>query len=174
MFTFAKIITNLFNMNENYQQPTHSMGFVEAIKVCFSKYVTFSGRASRSEYWWWTLFNVLISMVLNMFSPDATELVQYTSSGDFTDLMAFYGAHSGFYSLSFIVWLALLLPSLAVTARRLHDIGCSAWWMLLYFTCIGGIAIFVMTLLPSQHYPNQYGPVPGTEGDDFNNNGYIG
>ena len=73
------------------------MGFVDAIKTCFSKYATFSGRATRSEYWWFLLFYMIISII---------PLVQ-------------------------IAVLALIIPQLAVSWRRLHDIGKSGLWLFL-------------------------------------------
>ena len=77
------------------------MSFGEAIKVCFQKYATFSGRARRSEYWYFYLFTFLVSLVL--------------------DCIPLLGV------LSFVWWLAQLIPSLAVTVRRFHDIGKSGW-----------------------------------------------
>ena len=77
------------------------MSFGEAIKTCFEKYAVFSGRARRSEYWYFYLFTFLVSLVL--------------------DCIPFLGA------LSFVWWLAQLIPSLAVTVRRFHDIGKSGW-----------------------------------------------
>ncbi|MBR2863319.1 MAG: DUF805 domain-containing protein, partial [Bacteroidaceae bacterium] len=71
------------------------MGFVEAIKTCFSKYATFSGRATRSEYWWWALFTALVSWILFFVFPILVP----------------------------IAGLVFLLPSLAVLVRRLHDTG---------------------------------------------------
>ena len=97
------------------------MTFSESIKTCFGKYVDFSGRASRSEYWWFTLFSVVSQAVVN-FIP-------------------------------FIGWiyaLALLLPSLAATARRLHDIDRTAWWMLLYLVpvlSLMAIPIMIIVLI---------------------------
>ena len=83
------------------------MSFGEAIKVCFQKYATFSGRARRSEYWYFYLFTFLVSLVL--------------------DCIPLLGA------LSFVWWLAQLIPSLAVTVRRFHDIGKSGWNYLFFF-----------------------------------------
>lgn len=77
------------------------MSFGEAIKACFQKYATFSGRARRSEYWYFYLFTFLVSFVLNCIP-----------------LFGF---------LSSIWWLAQIIPSLAVTVRRFHDIGKSGW-----------------------------------------------
>ena len=78
------------------------MTFTESVKTCFQKYVDFSGRASRSEFWWFFLFTFVVRIV--------------------TTWIPFIG---------FIIALALLLPSLAVTARRLHDTNRTGWWMLL-------------------------------------------
>jgi uncharacterized membrane protein YhaH (DUF805 family) len=83
------------------------MGFVEAIQTCFSKYVTFSGRADRSEYWWFFLFNFLVSLV--------AELLDYAI---------------GASVISTIASLALLLPGIAVAVRRCHDTNHSGWWIL--------------------------------------------
>ena len=80
------------------------MGFTQAIGVCFRKYATFSGRAGRREYWWFFLFYAIVNLVAS-FIP----------------------------VVGFVIWLAVLLPSLAVTARRLHDTDRSGWWCLLPF-----------------------------------------
>jgi uncharacterized membrane protein YhaH (DUF805 family) len=96
------------------------MGFGEAIRTCFRKYVTFSGRARRSEYWYFYLFTVLVDIVaviLDAIVEGATGNAAretFRSSGPFET----------------IVNLALLLPSLAVTVRRLHDTNRSGWLLL--------------------------------------------
>lgn len=155
-------------MTQPYPNPQpRTMGFVEAVKTCFSKYVDFSGRASRAEFWWWYLFTLLIGIVLNCFMPDTTSLMEATANGDTEAVLSFYSSHGAFFGFTGLVNLALLLPSLAVMSRRLHDIGCSAWWMLLYFTCVGVIALLIMTLIPGQAYTNKYGPVPGTRDDQY-------
>lgn len=89
------------------------MNFVPAISTCLSKYATFSGRASRPEFWWFLLFQVLVSIAASMVGDTVAALVS----------------------------LALLLPALAVSVRRLHDIGKSGWWQLLVLT---GIGVFVL------------------------------
>lgn len=88
------------------------MNFGEAIKSVFSKYATFSGRARRSEFWYFFLFNALVSIGLSVIP-----------------FLNF---------LSFLWSLAVLIPMLAVTVRRFHDIGKSGWWYL--FTIIPGLA----------------------------------
>jgi uncharacterized membrane protein YhaH (DUF805 family) len=96
------------------------MNFVEAIKSGFNKYVTFSGRAARSEYWYWTLFAIIADIVAAIID-------------------AFVAL--GFVGL--VVSLALLLPSIAVAIRRPHDLDRTGWWLLLAFTGIGAIVLLV-------------------------------
>lgn len=101
-------------------------------------YVTFSGRAHRREYWMFFLINFCISVALNIVS-EATGLVL----------------------LSIIYSLAVLLPTLAVTSRRLHDTGRSAWWLLISFIpIIGMIALLVLCALEGDQNNNQYGSNP--------------
>lgn len=93
------------------------MTFQESIKVCFAKYADFTGRAIRSEYWWFALFTLLVSLVLSRVISEAL---------------------AGLFNL------AVLLPSLAVGARRLHDTGRTGWWQLLLFIpVIGWIVLLV-------------------------------
>lgn len=108
------------------------MGLVEAIKTCFSKYATFSGRATRSEYWWWALFTAVVSWILFFVFPILVP----------------------------IAGLAFLLPSLAVLVRRLHDTGrewYNIFWVLL--PAVGSIILLVFCLLGSKE-DNQFGPNP--------------
>ena len=86
-------------------------GFGEAISVCFNKYVTFSGRASRSEYWYFVLFSFLIGL--------ATVVVD----------MAIFGTDNDLSPINTLASLALLLPSLSAGVRRLHDTNRSGWWI---------------------------------------------
>ena len=114
------------------------MSFTEAISDAFSKYATFSGRSSRSAYWWFYLFNILILIVALL-----------------VDLAL--GTSGIIYA---IVGLGLLLPNLAVAARRLHDSGHSAWWLLIgILPLIGAIVLLVFTLQRSEP-PNQWGTGP--------------
>jgi uncharacterized membrane protein YhaH (DUF805 family) len=108
------------------------------------KYADFSGRARRAEYWMFTLINFVISAVL--FGVDN---LLGTGSGDSV------GVIGGIYSL------AVLLPSLAVTCRRLHDTDRSGWWMLIaIIPIIGAIVLIIFLVQDSTPGTNRYGPNP--------------
>jgi len=114
------------------------MGFADAIRSVLSKYVVFSGRARRSEFWWFALFALILYIVVGII-----------------DLAI------GSSVLLLIVALALLLPSLAVTVRRLHDTGRSGWWILISLVpFVGGIILLVFECQDSQPGANAYGPSP--------------
>ncbi len=103
------------------------MNFTDAVKTCFSKYADFNGVATRSEYWWFTLFIFLAAFAVGLVSD----------------------------KLAGLLWLAIVLPSLAVGARRLHDIDRSGWWQLLsLIPLIGGLVLLYWFLQPSG--PNRY------------------
>lgn len=113
--------------------------FISALK----KYAVFNGRARRAEYWNFTLFSVLISLVLAILE---------TSSGVGED-----GYLSGLFNL------AILIPSIGVTVRRLHDINKSGWFILLSFIpIIGWILMIVWLLTKGDEGVNKYGPNPKT------------
>ena len=108
------------------------MNFGQAISNCLSNYATFSGRASRSEFWWFFLFQVLASVAASMLSE----------------------------KLSGLVSLALLLPALAVGARRLLDIGKSGWWQLLMISGIGLLVLIYWWVQPTADDVSSYGSSP--------------
>jgi len=114
------------------------MSFSEAISDAFSKYVTFTGRSSRSAYWWFYLFGLLVVV--------AALIIDFAI---------------GTYPIIYVVaTLALLLPNLAVLVRRLHDAGHSGWWLLIgLLPLIGAIVLLVFTLQGSDQ-PNQWGNGP--------------
>lgn len=112
---------------------------------CWKKYATFSGRARRKEYWMFVLFNVIVAAVLGIIG---TILDNATGAGVITMIL------SGLYSL------AIIIPSIAVAVRRLHDTGRSgAWWFISFVPVIGGIWFIVLMFLDSVG-DNQYGPNP--------------
>jgi uncharacterized membrane protein YhaH (DUF805 family) len=122
------------------------MDFMTAVRTCFSKYVDFNGRARRSEYWFFVLFGVIVSIV--------TSILDSILGLDF-------GSGSGV--LGTVASLALLLPQLAVGARRLHDTGRSGWWQLLgIIPIIGWIILIIWFATDSKPGDNQYGPNPKT------------
>jgi uncharacterized membrane protein YhaH (DUF805 family) len=109
------------------------------------KYAVFSGRARRKEYWFFTLFNVIIIFGLNVID---------LSAGLYAET-AEIGLLSGLYSL------AVLLPSIAVGVRRLHDTDRTGWWLLIaLIPIIGVIVLLVFMVLDSSTGDNQYGPYP--------------
>lgn len=121
------------------------MNFFDAVKSCFSKYVVFSGRARRSEYWYFTLFVVVVSIPLGVLDA------------------LFFGATSGISPLTWVFSLATILPSIAVSARRLHDIGRSAWWILIAFTIIGAFVLLFWAVQNSEAGENKFGANPKGE-----------
>ena len=115
--------------------------YIEVLK----KYTEFSGRSRRKEYWYFALFNVIITIILTMLD---------TALGTLNELTG-YGVFNTAYSL------AVLLPSLGVSIRRLHDIGKSGWWLLIgLIPLIGAIILIVFFIKDSQPGENQYGPNP--------------
>lgn len=130
------------------------MGFGQSISTCLSKYATFSGRARRSEYWWFVLFYVILTIIAEILDSLFGTRIRFDHSTDTT-----YVYNVGW--IQTVVWLAFLLPFISVQVRRLHDIGRSGWWWWLnIICCIGGIILFVFYLLDSQPGDNQYGPNP--------------
>ena len=120
--------------------------FGQAVKSCFNQYCGFKGRASRAEFWWFALFTAIVGFVLG-----------------FVDGLLFTSTENAFFALlgfSGLFQLGVFLPNLAVTARRLHDTDKSGWWMLLYLTIIGGIVVFIFTLLRGNEGSNKYGEDP--------------
>jgi uncharacterized membrane protein YhaH (DUF805 family) len=94
------------------------MGFTEAIRSGFDNYANFNGRASRPAYWWWVLFGALVSLVTRVLDGlVGSNIVRYNQ----------YGTEVGIGIISSLVGLALLLPSIAVLVRRLHDTDRSGW-----------------------------------------------
>ena len=117
------------------------MGFGEAVQSVFSKYATFSGRARRSEYWYFVLLQVIVTAVLN-------GLYSATESVAFSAILVLFD-------------LALLVPSLAVCWRRLHDIGRSGgYYFFVLIPLVGWILLLVWMCQDSQPGANQYGPNP--------------
>lgn len=122
------------------------MTFPEAVKSAFKNYVKFTGRASRSEFWWFFLFEIIVLII------PAILMSGENARGEFGLFSALYG----------LVGLALFLPALGLVFRRLHDTDRSAWWILIgLLPFIGGLVLLVFYCLPGTPGPNKYGPPPG-------------
>ena len=92
------------------------MTFQESIRVCLKKYAEFNGHATRAEFWWFAVFIMLVAGALAYLSAALTN----------------------------VFLIDILLPHLAVGARRLHDIGNSAWWLLFYLAPVGGLILLII------------------------------
>jgi len=115
--------------------------YLQALK----KYADFSGRARRREYWFFVLFNLIVSVVLAVCDV----------------VLGTYSAAASIGILSGIYTLAVLIPGIAVTVRRLHDTGRSGWWILIVLVpIVGWIVLLVFMLLDTQPGQNAYGPSP--------------
>jgi uncharacterized membrane protein YhaH (DUF805 family) len=102
------------------------------------RYAVFTGRARRQEYWMFTLVSLVIAFILGLI-----DLSLHT------------------WVLETVYWIAVLVPSIAVTTRRLHDTDRTGWWQLIVLVCvIGGIILLIFTVLDGQRGPNRYGPSP--------------
>ncbi|HLS16517.1 MAG TPA: DUF805 domain-containing protein [Paenalcaligenes sp.] len=109
------------------------------------KYAVFTGRSRRKEYWVFLLFNIIIFFILSLID----------------NTIGTFNAQTGVGVLSSIYWLAILIPSIAVGIRRLHDTGRTGWWLLLVFIpIIGPLIVLILMLLDSKPGTNQYGPNP--------------
>jgi uncharacterized membrane protein YhaH (DUF805 family) len=119
------------------------MGFGDAVRTCFQKYVEFKGRASRPEYWWFFLSYAIVYVVGLIIV-------------------------SSVKGLAFLLWIVLLayfLPLLAAAVRRLHDTGRSGWWYLIALIPLVGFIILIVFLAgEGQPGSNEYGPPPGMAG----------
>ena len=120
------------------------MSFGQSISTCFRKIGVFSGRASRSEFWYFYLFMLILGIVIN-FLATALNL-----NGD-----------AGYGVFSVIIGIIFLVVQLSVGSRRLHDTGRSGWLqLLLIIPCVGFIILIIFWAQPSKPGDNAYGPAP--------------
>ena len=129
---------------EYVPRPENLLGFADAVKnAIMNNYVNFTGRASRSEYWWFLLFVWIVDMI--------------TILAD----MIIFGTPVGEGLLYLIGILVLVVPLLSVEVRRLHDTGRSGWWVLIgIIPCIGLIVLIVWCVQEGNAHVNAYGDVP--------------
>ena len=119
-------------------RPAQMMGFMDSIKKCFGMYLNASGRASRSEYWWFYLFYVIVSQVSSMV------ITMIALATEITAILM----------LSTIVTIAFLIPGICVGIRRIHDHDKSGWFILI------PLYNLYLLIIQGQTTDNQYGPVP--------------
>ncbi len=110
-----------------------------------NKYAVFNGRARRKEYWFFVLFNVLISLLLSIADGLTGTLNPLTGVG----------------VLGGVYMIAIMIPSIAVAVRRLHDTGRSGWWLLIsLIPIVGGLVLLYFLVLDSDPESNEYGECP--------------
>jgi uncharacterized membrane protein YhaH (DUF805 family) len=114
------------------------MDFMTAVKTCISKYTTIEGRASRSEYWWFYLFNIILLIVASVLD-----------------------AMIGLPLFALVVTLGLIAPGICVSIRRMHDKNKSGWWLLISFVpLIGFLIILFLFVTRGTEGENDFGPNP--------------
>ena len=111
------------------------MNFIESIQTCYKKFFDFSGRASKSEYWWFQLYNIILYILTFVFQNDLMLLLS-------------------------ILIIVNLLPVYAAGVRRIHDVNKSGWWVLISFVPIIGLYIFVLLITDGSKGKNRFGPKP--------------
>ncbi|MDQ0075773.1 DUF805 domain-containing protein [Arthrobacter oryzae] len=127
--------------------PYYGAPFPAAVKRFFKKYATFSGRASRSEYWWWTLVAVAVSFILNIIMGVGTTATTATAAST-----AASGPGTILGTILIVIWAAAtIVPSFALAVRRLHDGNFSGWLVLIVLVpLVGALALLVLMILPSK------------------------
>jgi uncharacterized membrane protein YhaH (DUF805 family) len=126
------------------------MSFTQAISSVLGKYATFSGRAPRSEYWWFVVFQILVNIATGVLDTALFGALSLLTVGEI----------DAFTPLTTLATLALLIPSIAVSVRRFHDMDRSGWWLLLVLTGIGAIVVFFWFMVRGTRGPNRFGPDP--------------
>ena len=137
--------SNRFPVAENHRRPHVDFGL--AIKLFFKNYAVFRGRASRSEYWWVVLFNLIISIAVQALVAmvQGAGLLSALTSRSRSESFAISTSGVVFAMLPLVWLLAIIIPCLALTVRRLHDVNHSGWWVMAPALC--GIASAIMMIL---------------------------
>lgn len=115
------------------------VSFAQSWVLFFRNYAKFSGRSSRSAYWFWVLWSVIITLVI--------EILRASIGGEVSPV-----------DIIDLVWsLAIIVPGFALAARRLHDVGRSGWWQLIVLTIVGIIPLFIWLVRAGDSDTNKYG-----------------
>ena len=138
------------------------MSFAASIKYCLSNYAKFNGRASRSEFWFFYLFNILIGGIPALLGFILMASTSTTSADGMTTELGAGGVIGLIIILlAGLISLGLIIPNLAVGCRRLHDRGTSGWLLLLALVPCGNFVLLIFWMLESQG-PNSFGEGPAT------------
>ena len=111
------------------------MNFIESIQTCYKKFFDFSGRASKSEYWWFQLYNAIIYVLTFVFQGDLALLFS-------------------------ILVIANIIPTYAAAVRRIHDSDKSGWMVLIALIPLIGLYVIVLLLQDGSKGKNRFGPKP--------------
>ncbi|WP_424944721.1 DUF805 domain-containing protein [Aliiroseovarius crassostreae] len=129
------------------------MNFQTAVKTCFSKYVTFQGRAARSEFWWFALFVWGGQLILSVVDSTVFGTVTTSENG--------FSAQTNMPVLSGLFSLVVFLPSISVVVRRLHDKDRTGWWYWIALVpLLGALLLLFWFVTEGTRGPNRYGPDP--------------
>ena len=134
------------------------MTLAESIRTCFAKYGTLEGRASRSEYWFFSLFNLLAVVAIYLVAG-GLGVATLGAAGSLLlgglGLLGFLGLGG---LLAGIFEIVMIIPHWTVSVRRLHDSDKSGWWLLWgLLPGVGGLIVLILMLLPSSVGPNRFG-----------------
>ena len=143
-----------YAMDGAFGRPAFAMSFGAALKTCFKdKFFTFSGRASRSEFWWSYLGIILFQLGVGV----VFFISLFIAMGTGIEEEVFW---IGWCCCSIPIYFGMFIPYLAASVRRLHDVGYSGWWMLITFVPLGGIILLVWFCTDGQPHANIHGPPP--------------
>ena len=128
---------NLISSETSVGTELPMVGFAEAVSRGFREYFTFDGRATRAEYWWWVLFFFVALIGVSIIDAFLTSGI-----------------------LFFLFWFGVIIPHVAVTVRRLHDINMTGWWFLISLIPFFGLVLFLICAQAGKMGTNKYGPDP--------------
>ncbi|WP_438962991.1 DUF805 domain-containing protein [Nonlabens sp.] len=147
---------------EPFMPENNEITMMEAVKSVFNNYANFRGRARRSEYWYWQLFNFIVNISIVMLS------LPFTAGRN-------QEAGAVILLILFVLWFFIsIIPTMAVIVRRLHDTGRSGWsYLISLIPFVGGIILLIWFIEDSKPGPNQWGGNPkGIGNDDFNSSNF--
>lgn len=138
------------------------VSFGEAIQRAFSNYCNFRGRASRSEYWWFCLFNIIVMLPLNIANTVMAPSQAISAYDPYTGYTSVPEPSLNIFGIIMLIYsLAILLPTLGLIWRRLHDIGkAGGWYFIVLIPVVGAIVLIVWFCQASEPTENRFGPVP--------------